>query len=99
LVGTLAYANTTVAFGDGLNTYSMRNLADGAVLASTFITWDDANDNNSMDAGEEFLEMDVVHNSLIKWGTDVCSSHRPSGGTTCRIWRRTRTGTSSAWTI
>ena len=60
------FQNVTVAFGDGLNTYSMRNLG-GRILAATFITWDDANDNDKIDTGETFLEMDVVHNSTVRW--------------------------------
>ena len=60
------FQNVTVAFGDGLNTYSMRNLG-GRTLAATFITWDDANDNDKIDTGETFLEMDVVHNSTVQW--------------------------------
>ena len=67
LVNSLIYADVTVAFGDGVNTYSMRNLGGGGVLAATFFTWDDTNDNGAIDAGEEYLEMDIVHNSTVKW--------------------------------
>ena len=71
LVGTLTNADTEVIIGDGVNTYSMRNLGDGTVLASTFITWDDANNNGLIDTGEQFMEMDVVHNFAVKWRTDT----------------------------
>jgi hypothetical protein len=66
-----SYGPVDVSLGDGVNTYSMRNLGGGGVLASTYITWDDANANNTIDVGEQFLEMDVIHNSLISWGTDI----------------------------
>ncbi len=71
VVGDENFGNADVVFADGLNTYSMRNLGGGGVLAATFITWDDAIDNNEIDNGEEFLEMDVIHNSTVKWGTDA----------------------------
>ena len=60
----------SVVFGDGVNTYSMRNLG-GRVLAATFITWDDANDDGKINNGESFLEMDVVNNFTVSWGTDT----------------------------
>ena len=72
-VGT-AFANVTVDFGDGVNTYSMRNLG-GRVLAATFITWNDSNDNGKIDAGETYLEMDVVHNSTVSWATDATAAN------------------------
>lgn len=68
LYNQLTFQDVSVAFGDGLNTYSMRNMGGGGVLAATFITWDDANDNGEIDDGEFFLEMDVVHNSTVNWG-------------------------------
>ena len=71
LVASLDFEDTTVGLGDGVNTYSLRNLGGGGVLASTFITWDDANNNGQIDIGETFLEMDIVHNSTVKWGTDA----------------------------
>ena len=39
-------------------------------MASTFITWDEANDDGKINNGESFLEMDVVHNFTVKWDTD-----------------------------
>jgi len=68
LVGVITSGNADVLFDDGLNTYSIRNLGGGGVLAATFITWDDANDNNEIDNSEEFLEVDVIHNSTVQWG-------------------------------
>lgn len=61
--------NNVVVAQDGINTYSMRNLG-GRVLAATFITWDDDNDNDAIDTGEAFLEMDVVFNFTVKWAID-----------------------------
>ncbi|MDA2938245.1 M10 family metallopeptidase domain-containing protein [Acidobacteria bacterium AH-259-A15] len=68
-VGGIIFEDVTVGFADGVNTYSMRNLGGGGVLAATFITWDDLNNNNEIDAAEPFIEMDVVHNSTVKWAT------------------------------
>ena len=68
LVSSLLFEDVTVAFGDNINTDSMRNMGGGGVLAATYITWDDTNGNYDIDAGEEFLEMDVIHNSTVKWG-------------------------------
>jgi hypothetical protein len=61
-----------VSFTDGLNTYSMRNLGGGGVLAATFISWYDLNGNDVIDGDppEPFLEMDVIHNSTVQWGID-----------------------------
>lgn len=67
LVQSLVFADANVVLGDGVNTYSMRNLGGGGVLAATFFTWDDANNNNDIDSGEQYLEVDVVHNSTVKW--------------------------------
>lgn len=67
LQGIRFFGNADVVFADGVNTYSMRNLGGGGVLAATFITWSDTNDNNQIDRGEEFMEMDVIHNSTVKW--------------------------------
>lgn len=67
LIDHLEPEDVVVEFGDGVNTYSMRNLGGGGVLASTFITWDDVNNNGDVDFGEEVLEMDIVHNSTINW--------------------------------
>ena len=67
------FENTVVAFGDGINTYSMRNLG-GRVLAATFITWNDANGDGEINDGENFLEMDVVFNFTVSWATDVTSA-------------------------
>ena len=69
LLATPSFNNVVVDFGDDINTYSMRNLG-GRVLAATFITYDDANDNDVLDAGDVFLEMDVVFNSTVKWAID-----------------------------
>lgn len=67
-LNTLTFeAGVTVAFGDGVNTYSMRNLGGGGVLAATYITWDDANGNGNIDLDEHYLEMDVIHNYVVKW--------------------------------
>ncbi len=60
-----------LGFGNGVSTYTMRNLGGGGVLAATFITWDDENDDSEINNGELFLEMDVIHNSTVKWGTDA----------------------------
>lgn len=67
------FQNADVVFGDGVNTYSMRNLG-GRALAATFISWDDADNDGRIDIGERFLEMDVVHNSTVKWATDETSA-------------------------
>ena len=61
-----SFNDVVVSFGDGINTYSMRNLG-GRVLAATFITFDDVNNSGALDAGDIFLEMDVVFNSTVKW--------------------------------
>lgn len=66
LLGGISFVDVNVAFGDGVNTYSMRNLG-GRVLAATYITWDDGDDDGKINAGEPFLEMDVVHNVTVKW--------------------------------
>jgi hypothetical protein len=68
-----SFADTDVVIGDGVNTYSMRNLG-GRVLAATFITWDDADNNGAIDTGETFLEMDIVHNFTVTWTTDDTSA-------------------------
>jgi len=66
---TLSYeAGVTVDLGDGVNTFSMRNLGGGGVLAATYITWDDTNGNGNIDDGEEYLEMDVIFNYTVNWG-------------------------------
>ncbi len=70
LFSTLAFEDVAVAIDNGVNSYTMRNLGGGGVLAATFITWNDANNNDDIDPGEIFLEMDVIHNSIVKWGTD-----------------------------
>ncbi len=70
LFSTLAFEDVAVVINNGVNTYSMRNLGGGGVLAATFITWHDANNNDDIDPEEIFLEMDVIHNSIVKWGTD-----------------------------
>lgn len=70
LVGSLTFVNAVVGFGDGINTYSMRNLGGGGVLAATFITWNDINNDGLINNSEPFLEMDVIHNSTVKWGID-----------------------------
>lgn len=67
LIEQLVDEDVVVEFGDGVNTYSMRNLGGGGVLAATFITWNDSDGNGDVDAGEEFLEMDIVHNSIVNW--------------------------------
>jgi hypothetical protein len=67
LVDALVFADADVVIGDGVSTYSLRNLGGGGVLAATFITWDDANGNGVIDAGEQYLEMDIVHNFTVKW--------------------------------
>ena len=69
-----SFANANVVIGDGVNTYSMRNLG-GRALAATFITWDDANNNDKIDTGETFLEMDVVHNFTVTWATDETAAN------------------------
>ncbi|MBI4661780.1 MAG: matrixin family metalloprotease [Verrucomicrobia bacterium] len=61
---------------DGINSYSMRNLGKSTILAATFMIWDDADNNGAINNGETFLEVDVIHNSTVKWGT---SSYKPSG--------------------
>ncbi len=66
----ITFGNANVSFDDGVNTYSMRNLGGGGVLAATFITWNDADNNSEINDGERFLEMDVVHNSTVQWGID-----------------------------
>lgn len=68
LVLPLLFEDVAVAFGDGINTYSLRNLGGGGILAATYITWDDADHNGDISVGEEFLEMDVIHNFTVKWG-------------------------------
>ena len=74
LVASLAFANADVKFGDGVNTYSMRNLG-GRVLAIAYPTWDDANDK--IDPGEEWLEFDVIHNFTVSWATDETAGNTP----------------------
>ena len=69
LLDTLTYEDLVIAFGDGTNTYSMRNLG-GRVLAATFITYNDVNDNGERDTGDLFLEMDVIFNRTVKWAID-----------------------------
>ena len=69
------FADANVAFGDGVNTYSMRNLGSNA-LAATFITWNDADENGKIDTGETFLEMDIVHNFTVSWDTDESPNPR-----------------------
>ncbi len=71
LVLPLVFEDVTVVFGDDINTYSLRNMGGGGVLAATYITWDDADDDGDINDGEEFLEMDVIHNFTVKWGTDL----------------------------
>lgn len=70
LVQDLIFEDVTLGFADGVSTYTMRNLGGGGVLAATFITWDDLNGNDVIDGDppELFLEMDVIHNSTVKWG-------------------------------
>ncbi len=69
LLADSSFNDVVVKFGDGINTYSMRNLG-GRVLAATFITFDDVNDNDDLDTGDVFLEMDVVFNFTVKWAID-----------------------------
>jgi hypothetical protein len=69
LVQKLEFQDVILGFDDGFNTYSMRNLGGGGVLAATFITWDDLDGNSEINDGEPLLEMDVIHNTLVKWGT------------------------------
>lgn len=69
LLAASSFNDLVVDFGDGINTYSMRNLG-GRVLAATFITYDDANNSGVLDEGDVFLEMDVVFNSSVKWAVD-----------------------------
>lgn len=76
LVGGIVFEDAVVSFADGVNTYSMRNLGGGGVLAATFMTWDDLDDNSEINGGEPFLEMDVIHNSTVQWGL---SESRPKG--------------------
>ncbi len=66
LLAAPSFNDVVVSFGDGINTYSMRNLG-GRVLAATFITFDDVNNSGALDVGDIFLEMDVVFNSTVKW--------------------------------
>jgi len=68
LVQDLIFEDVMLGFADGFSTYTMRNLGGGGVLAATFITWDDWNENDVIDNREPFLEMDVIHNSTVKWG-------------------------------
>lgn len=75
---TLSFeAGVTVALGDGVNTFSMRNLGGGGVLAATYMTWDDANGNGDIDFGEEFMEMDVIFNYTVKWA--IAEDNPPKG--------------------
>lgn len=67
LVNSISYANVSVGIGDGVNTVSMRNLGGGGVLAATYLTWDDANNNNDIDPSEEYLEMDIIFNFIVSW--------------------------------
>lgn len=67
LVNQLIFADANVVIGDGVSTYSIRNLGGGGVLAATFITWDDTDNDGVIDAGERYLEMDIVHNFTVKW--------------------------------
>ena len=68
LLGDYIFENAIVNFGDRVNTYSMRNLGGGGVLAATFITWDDLDNNSEINNGEPLLETDVIHNSTVQWG-------------------------------
>ena len=70
LVQELREEYVTVEFGDGVSTYTMRNLGGGGVLAATFITWDDKNGDSEINNAEPFIEMDVIHNYTVKWGID-----------------------------
>ena len=65
----LIFEDVTIGFGDGVSTYTMRNLGGGGVLAATFITWDDLNGNDTIDNREPYIAMDVIHNSTVKWAT------------------------------
>jgi hypothetical protein len=76
------YDDAAGVFGDGINTVSMWDLGAG-ILAATFILWDDADDNGAIDVGETFLEMDMIHNAQIAWGTD---EFRPRGGGRTQNW-------------
>ena len=69
-VGGLCFTDVTVEFGDGDSTYTMRNLGGGGVLAATFISWDDINDDSLINNAEPFIEMDVIHNFTVKWDID-----------------------------
>jgi len=66
LVGDIIFEDVMLGFGDGDSTYTMRNLGGGGVLAATFITWDDTNDDSEINNAELFIEMDVVHNSTAQ---------------------------------
>ena len=67
----------SVGLGDGVNSVAMRNLG-GRALAATFITWNDLNENDEIDDGEPFVEMDVLYNINFKWAI-VGSGNEPGG--------------------
>ena len=69
LVGTISHGDVDqILLNDGENTITMRNLGDGKILGVAAFRYIDVNNNEKLDGGDIFLEVDVILNFLIRWG-------------------------------